>query len=199
MITTLERERQAGQRVAGVDEVGRGPWAGPVVAAAVILDPAAVPQGLNDSKRLSPARRVALDVQIRATARVALGMASVDDIDRFNILAATHLAMQRAVAGLADAPDHVLVDGNRAPAFACPASCIIGGDGLVASIAAASIVAKVARDALMQALDARHPGYGWARNKGYGTAEHAAGLARHGVTAHHRRSFAPIARIITGA
>ena len=199
MIATLERERAAGLRVAGVDEVGRGPWAGPVVAAAVVLDPAALPQGLNDSKRLSAGRRVALDAEIRATARVALGQASVDEIDTLNILRATHLAMRRAVAGLDIVPDHVLVDGNRAPAFACPASCVVGGDGLVASIAAASIVAKVARDMLMQALDAQHPGYGWVRNMGYGTAEHAAGLARHGVTAHHRRSFAPIARIIASA
>lgn len=187
--------------VFGVDEVGRGPWAGPVVAAAACLDPARIPPGLADSKSLSPARREALAARLAEVAPgLAVAEASVGEIDRLNIRAATLLAMARAVAALAarvGPPAMVLVDGNALPELGVPARAIIRGDGEVASIAAAAIVAKVARDQLMGALAAVHPGYGWARNKGYGTAEHAAGLARLGVTAHHRRSFAPIAKLLS--
>lgn len=183
--------------VVGVDEVGRGPWAGPVFAAAVVLG-ADAPAGLNDSKKLTAAVRIRLDVAIRASCRVAVGQASVEEVDRLNILNATHLAMERAVAGLGVAPIEVLVDGNRAPRWRWPTRCIVGGDAIEPAIMAASIVAKVARDALMVALDAAHPGYGWATNKGYGTAEHAAAMARLGVTEHHRRSFAPVRKLISG-
>ena len=178
--------------VAGVDEAGRGPWAGPVVAAAVILDRTQVPPGLNDSKKLSTATRERLYVPIVASARHGVGMASVAEIDRLNIHWATMLAMERAVAALDCAPDHVLVDGNKLPRWAYSASAIVKGDARSLSIAAASIIAKVTRDRLLVALDAECPGYGWARNKGYGTADHARGLAALGVTAHHRRSYAPI-------
>ena len=190
-------ERALGGRVAGVDEAGRGPWAGPVVAAAVILDPARIPPGLNDSKALSAARREALFDALMASATVSVGFAEVAEIDRINILQATFAAMTRAVAPLA--PDHVLVDGNRAPRWLYATQTIIGGDGRCLSIAAASIIAKVTRDRLMIALAADHPGYGWAANKGYGTAEHSAALDRLGVTIHHRRSYAPVARRLAGA
>ncbi|MEE4299753.1 MAG: ribonuclease HII, partial [Pseudomonadales bacterium] len=168
-----------GGRVAGVDEVGRGPLAGPVVAAAVVLDPRRPIAGLDDSKRLSPRRREALAEEIRARALGwALGRAEVEEIDRVNILQASLLAMQRAVAGLAPAPAHVMVDGNRAPSFPVPATAIVGGDGRVAEIAAASILAKVARDAELVELDARHPGYGFAGHKGYASRAHLEALAR---------------------
>ncbi len=179
------------RRVAGVDEVGRGPLAGPVVAAAVIL-PERPPAGLRDSKQLSPAARFRLDREIRATSEVAIALASVAEIDRLNILAATMLAMSRAVAALALPPDAALVDGNRLPELPCPARAIVKGDARCAQIAAASIVAKVARDSLMRALAVAHPGYGWERNAGYGTAAHLAALARLGATPQHRRSFAPV-------
>jgi len=180
--------------VAGVDEVGRGPLAGPVVAAAVILDPAAIPPGLDDSKRLSAARRETLAVAIRATSAWALGLASVAEIDTLNILRASHLAMARALAGLGIPPDLALIDGNRLPPdLPCPAQAVVGGDGRCLSIAAASILAKLERDRIMQALDLDHPGYGWAANMGYPTADHRAALLRLGVTPHHRRSFAPVA------
>ncbi len=180
-----------------MDEVGRGPLAGPVVAAAVLLQ-GEVP-GLADSKRLSHAQRIRLDARVRAEGRVALGEASVAEIDRLNILGATLLAMARAVDALAAScgpPDLVLVDGNRAPRLAFPVSAIVGGDGCEPAISAASIVAKVARDALMVAQCARDPRYGFARHKGYGTAEHLAALARHGPSPAHRRSFAPVARLL---
>jgi ribonuclease HII len=198
-------ERRLGGRVAGIDEAGRGPWAGPVVAAAVVLTPAAlaIPAlgGLNDSKKLTAARRAALFDSLAAAAQdgtveVGVGEASVAEIDRLNILAATMLAMRRAVAALPQPPGHALVDGNRLPDLACPATTLVGGDARSLSIAAASIVAKVTRDQLMAALDAAHPGYGWARNAGYGTAEHRAGLARLGPCDHHRRSFAPIRALL---
>lgn len=184
-------------RVFGVDEVGRGPLAGPVVAAAVLLD-ADIP-GLADSKTLSPARRCQLDCAIRAGGQVALGEASVAEIDRLHILAATLLAMARAVEALAACcgpPDLVLVDGNRAPRLAAPVRTIIGGDASEPSISAASIVAKVARDAMMAELCRADPRYGFARHKGYGTAAHLAALAHHGPSAAHRRSFAPVARLL---
>ncbi len=181
--------------VAGVDEVGRGPLAGPVGVGAVILDPDDLPEGLDDSKALSAARREALAEAVYASAiAVSLAFASVDEIDRFNIRGATLLAMRRAVAALSIKPDYALIDGrDTPPGLLCPARPIVGGDGLSLSIAAASIVAKVARDALMARLDAVHPGYGFARHAGYPTREHAAALARLGPCPLHRRSFKPVA------
>ena len=179
--------------VAGVDEAGRGPLAGPVIAAAVILDPARRIRGLADSKLLSPARREALDAEIRAKALcVAVGSASVEEIDRINILQATLLAMRRAVESLRLTPIKVLVDGNQLPRLAVRAECVIGGDATVKAISAASIIAKTARDAMLVALDREYPMYGFARHKGYGTPEHLAALERHGPCPHHRRSFAPV-------
>ena len=179
--------------VAGVDEAGRGPWAGPVVAAAVILEPGAISLGLQDSKKLGEARRERLFAELQRVATIGVGQAGVAEIDGLNILEATYLAMRRAIAALPCRPAAVLVDGNRAPpGLAMPAETLVGGDGLAASVAAASIVAKVTRDRIMRALAARHPGYGWERNKGYGTAEHQAALKRLGVTPEHRRSFRPI-------
>lgn len=181
---------------AGIDEAGRGPWAGPVVAAAVMIDPARLPaevaRRINDSKKLTPARRELLFEEISAHALIGIGDATVEEIDRLNILAATHLAMRRAVAALPERPAAALVDGNSLPALACPTAPVIGGDAKVIEIAAASIIAKVTRDRLMADLSETHPGYGWARNKGYGTAEHSAAIGRLGVSQHHRRSFAPI-------
>jgi ribonuclease HII len=179
--------------VAGVDEAGRGPWAGPVVAAAVILDPQRPIEGLDDSKALTARRRDALAVLIRARAHAwAIGLAEVGEIDRLNIRRATHLAMQRAVAGLAVAPELVRVDGNDSPVFACISEAVVSGDSLVPAISAASILAKTHRDALMHALDLAHPGYGFARHKGYGTREHAEALQRLGPCPLHRRSFKPV-------
>jgi len=178
--------------VCGVDEAGRGPWAGPVVAAAVILDPAAAPAGINDSKKLVEKKRDALARDIRATSLVGVGVASADEIDELNIRQATFLAMRRAVAELPEVPSLALVDGRDAPDVGCPAQAVIKGDGRSLSIAAASIIAKTVRDAMMVSLDAVHPGYGFARHKGYGTKAHREALERLGVTSHHRRSFAPI-------
>ena len=161
-----------------------------------MLDFARVPDGLDDSKRLPAVRRRELDIAIRACAHVSIAMASVEEVDRLNVLGASMLAMERAFAGLPHPPVHALVDGNRLPRLPCPGTAIVGGDGLCASIAAASIVAKVARDALMAELAGQHPGYGWERNAGYGTREHQDGLARLGVTMHHRRSFRPIAALL---
>ncbi len=186
--------RLGGGLVAGVDEAGRGPWAGPVIAAAVVLDPARIPAGLDDSKALTPARRAALfDAIMGEALAIGMGRASAKEIDRINILQASLAAMARAVAALKPAPAFALIDGNRMPRLACPGEAIVKGDGRCLSIAAASIVAKVTRDRLMAELDSRHPGYGWARNKGYGTREHAAALARLGPTPEHRRSFRPVA------
>lgn len=179
-------------RVAGIDEAGRGPWAGPVVAAAVILAPDDLPDGLNDSKKLTHARREELHDIIRAKAEVGIGIVDVAVIDRDNILQATYAAMIQAVAALASAPHFALIDGNRAPTLACPVETVIEGDGKCLSIAAASIIAKVTRDRLMIDLDRQCPGYGFAKHKGYGTAEHQEALARLGPTMHHRRSFEPI-------
>jgi ribonuclease HII len=182
--------------IAGVDEAGRGPWAGPVVAAAVILQ-GPVPAGLDDSKKLSARRRQALFDALRASdCRIGVGQASVAEIDALNILQATYLAMTRAVDALGVEPALLLVDGNRLPKWRWPARAIVGGDGLEPCISAASIIAKVTRDAIMAELDAQHPGYGWAANQGYGTAAHAEALGRLGVTAQHRRSFAPIRALI---
>jgi len=179
--------------VAGVDEAGRGPLAGPVVAAAVIFERERIPDGLDDSKKLSAAARETLFVLVMEMAiAVGIGEASVDEIDRLNIRQATHLAMARAVRALFPAPAFALVDGNDAPALPCPCETIIGGDGRSLSIAAASIVAKVSRDRMMKSLHEQHPEYDWARNKGYGTAAHLSALKRFGATLHHRRSFAPV-------
>ena len=195
MPLTLERERAAGARVAGIDEVGRGPLAGPVVACAVVL-PTDLDAGLlarlADSKALKAGVREDLDGAIRAVADVGVAQASVAEIDTWNILQASHMAMARAVAALAAPPDYALVDGNRLPALPCPGEPVVKGDATVASIAAAGIVAKVARDAEMARLDAATPGYGWARNAGYGTAEHRRALAELGPSKHHRRSFKPV-------
>lgn len=178
-----------GGPVAGVDEAGRGPLAGPVVAAAVILDPDRIPDGINDSKVLDEETREFLYGRIKATSVVGVGTADVERIDRDNILAATLWAMAQAVAQLPVTPKLVAIDGNRAPKLTCPARTIVKGDARCLSIAAASIIAKVTRDRLMISLGAKHPGYGFERHKGYGTAEHHAAIKRLGVTPHHRRSF----------
>jgi ribonuclease HII len=183
-------------RIAGVDEVGRGPLAGPVTAAAVILDVARIPVGLNDSKKLTAIRRMALAAEIHAMAQVSIAHASVAEIDEMNILRASHLAMIRAIAGLGHV-DHALIDGNLLPReLACPATAIIKGDALSLSIAAASIVAKCCRDAIMVDLAQQHPGYGWDTNMGYPTTVHLKALLNLGVTPHHRRSFAPVHKML---
>jgi len=181
------------RHVAGVDEVGRGPLAGPVTAAAVILDPEVVPEGLNDSKKLTARTRDLLYDQILACAHVSVAHATVEEIDQLNILYASHLAMERAVAGLVPSADFVLVDGNIVPkGLDCPARALVKGDGRSLSIAAASIVAKVVRDRIMVDLAQQHPGYGWEKNAGYPTKAHREALVRLGVTPHHRRSFKPV-------
>ena len=191
---------QAEGLVCGVDEAGRGPLAGPVVAAAVIVDPARPIAGLNDSKQLSARRRVFLAEQIRRSALAwAVAEASVEEIDRINILQASLLAMQRAVTALVDRhrllPVQVLVDGNRCPELAYPVSAIIGGDGKIAAIAAASILAKTVRDDGMLELHAAYPQYGFDLHMGYPTALHLQALGEHGASPHHRRSFGPVARL----
>jgi len=184
-------------RIAGIDEVGRGPLAGPVTAAAVVLDPLDIPDGLNDSKKLSPARRKALALALQGCAEISIGHASVEEIDRLNILQASLLAMRRAYDGLPRAADGVLIDGRQVPAsLAAIATPVIGGDRRALSIAAASIVAKVARDEIMVDLAQQHPGYGWETNMGYGTKTHKLALQNLGVTPHHRRSFKPIYNIL---
>lgn len=183
-------------RVCGVDEAGRGPLAGPVVAAAVILDPARPILGLNDSKKLSAKRRIELAQEIRDKALAwSIAEASVEEIDRLNILQASLLAMQRAVAGVSPPPCRALIDGNKCPILDCPAEAIVGGDGKVAAIAAASILAKTARDAGMEALHVIYPMYGFDRHKGYPTAAHLAALHQYGPTPAHRRSFSPVAQL----
>ena len=197
----LSIERSCKGIVAGIDEAGRGPWAGPVVAAAVILPedlPASLQDGLDDSKKLKPADREIMFEEIRVCADYGIGAASVAEIERDNILAATFLAMRRAVNGLTETPVTALVDGNRLPPdLPCDARAIVKGDGLSLSIAAASIVAKVVRDRAMAALGMRYPAYGWERNAGYGTRQHQDGLAAAGVTPHHRRTYAPIAKMLS--
>ncbi len=185
---------QATRRLsAGVDEVGRGPLAGPVVAGAVVLGENCPIDGLRDSKRLSPRRREALAEEIKQRAFAwGLGEASVEEIDRLNILRASHLAMQRAVAAMDVEPDIILVDGHLLPDFAVPALAVVKGDGRIREISAGSILAKVARDALMCELDVQLPQYGFARHKGYPTPQHLAALAAHGPCHAHRRSFAPV-------
>ncbi len=186
--------------IAGVDEAGRGPLAGPVVAAAVILDDLKPIKGLADSKQLTAKRREKLYDEIRAKALCcSIAEASVEEIDRLNILQATMLAMQRAVAGLRLKPAKVLVDGNRLPALDVLAEAIVSGDALVPAISAASILAKVTRDRQLEALDQRHPAYGFAKHKGYGTAQHLQALQQLGPLPEHRRSFAPVARALAAA
>ncbi len=183
----------------GIDEAGRGPWAGPVVAAAVILDRAAIPDGIDDSKKLSAAARASLFDAIIASSRVGIGIGTVEEIDRINILRANDLAMARALAALGRAPVVALVDGNWVPkTIKIPVRAIVGGDALSLSIAAASIIAKVTRDRIMARLHERCPGYGWITNVGYGTPEHRTALASLGVTQHHRRSWRPVHNILYG-
>jgi ribonuclease HII len=184
-------------RVAGVDEVGRGPLAGPVTAAAVILDPAHIPAGLNDSKKLTAKRREALAEEIYATAQVAVAHASVAEIDEINILRASHLAMERAIAALDPAPDYLLIDGNMIPrGVTMTAEAIVKGDARSVSISAASIVAKTGRDRIMMDLAQQFPGYGWETNAGYPTKIHQEALRNLGVTPHHRHSFKPVHNIL---
>lgn len=191
------RRARGGQAIAGVDEVGRGPLAGPVVAAAVILGAGPPIRGLDDSKRLRPEERAQLDGEIRARALgVALGEASVEEIDRFNIVGATRLAMMRAVAALAPPPHFLLIDGRDCLPERRPQAAVIKGDASCACIAAASIIAKVARDRMMVELDLAFPSYGFARHKGYATADHLAALARHGPCTAHRRAFLPRRQLV---
>ena len=186
-------EMDIGGRVAGVDEVGRGPLAGPVTAAAVVLDVARIPVGLNDSKKLTARAREVLWAEIMICADVSVAHASVEEIDSLNILRASHLAMERAVAGLRVAPDHLLIDGNMIPrGVTLPATAVIKGDGRSQSIAAASIVAKICSDRIMVDLAQQHPSYGWHTNMGYGSKSHMAALQNLGVTPHHRRTFKPV-------
>jgi ribonuclease HII len=182
--------------IAGVDEAGRGPLAGPVVAAAVILDRKRIPRGLNDSKQMTADAREEAFAKIMKCAVVAVGEASVDEIDLVNIRQATHLAMARAVRALSVSPQFALVDGNDAPALPCRCDTMVDGDARSVSIAAASIIAKVTRDRIMRNLHAEFPNYGWFNNKGYGTEEHLLALNRFGPCVHHRRSFAPVYEIL---
>ena len=180
-------------RIAGVDEVGRGPLAGPVTAAAVILDPTCIPEGLNDSKKLTKRARALLYAEIDDVAEVSIAHASVEEIDALNILRASHLAMERALAGLKTPADYALIDGNMIPrGLSLPSEAIIKGDGRSQSIAAASIMAKVCRDCVMLSLAQQHPGYGWETNMGYGSKSHMSALQKLGPTPHHRRSFKPV-------
>ena len=184
-------------RIAGVDEVGRGPLCGPVTAAAVILNPDDIPEGLNDSKKMTAKKRDALYDEILAKADCCIAHATVQEIDEINILRASHLAMTRAIAGLTKAPDHILIDGNMIPkGLTTSAEAVVKGDGRSLSIAAASIIAKVARDRIMGDLAIDFPGYGWEKNAGYGTKQHLEALRALGVTPHHRRSFKPIHNIL---
>lgn len=184
-------------RVAGVDEVGRGPLAGPVTACAVVLDMSRIPEGLNDSKKLSAKRRESLAEAILACAEVSVASASVEEIDELNILRASHLAMERAVAGLLTPPDHCLIDGNLIPkGLTVSAEAIVKGDSKSVSISAASIVAKIRRDYVMSALAQQYPGYGWETNAGYPSKSHRLALQNIGVTPHHRRSFKPVHNIL---
>jgi ribonuclease HII len=192
----LAAKAQGFSCVCGIDEAGRGPWAGPVVAAAVILDPQNIPSGLNDSKKLKESKREVLFAEIIASAKVGVGIGDVERVDRDNILATTFWAMAEAVHNLNEAPHYALVDGNRAPKLSCRVQTIVSGDARSLSIAAASIIAKVMRDRIMVGLDREFPGYGFARHKGYGTAFHNAALLELGPCIHHRKSFAPIAKLL---
>lgn len=180
-------------RIAGVDEVGRGPLAGPVTAAAVILDPVCIPVGLNDSKQLSKKRRMDLAEALAECAEVSVAHASVEEIEQHNILRASHIAMRRAIAGLSTAPELVLIDGSMVPqGLDVRAQPVVKGDTRCLSISAASIIAKIARDRIMVDLAQQHPGYGWETNMGYGSKSHISALQNLGVTPHHRRTFKPV-------
>jgi ribonuclease HII len=193
---SFTRERKIDGPVAGIDEAGRGPLAGPVYAAAVILNPARLPRGIDDSKAMTAeAREKAFDKIMERALAVGVGVASVEEIDALNILQASMLAMARATSRLSLSPAQAFVDGNRAPKLDCPVETIVDGDAKSMSIAAASIIAKVTRDRVMCALDGEHPGYSWAQNKGYATVEHLLALDLLGPTVHHRRSFAPVAQL----
>jgi len=195
----FERSAQARGflRVAGVDEVGRGPLAGPVTAAAVVLDPGRIPEGLNDSKKLTKKARERLYEQIKEVADVSIAHASVEEIEQLNILRASHLAMLRALAGLKTTADYALIDGRMLPqGLNLPAEGIVRGDQRSQSISAASIMAKVCRDCVMLSLAQQHPGYGWETNAGYGSKSHMLALQKLGVTPHHRRSFKPIHKML---
>ena len=195
---SLERELGAPEKIiCGVDEVGRGPLAGPVITAAVILDPENIPHSLNDSKKLSAKKRAIISKEILECAEYAFGKASLEEIDELNILHATMLAMQRAVVNLPRKVDHILVDGKRLPDFDAPASAVIKGDQKSVSIAAASIIAKEKRDFLMKKLHELHPEYGWSQNSGYGTKLHMEALNLVGPSRFHRKSFAPIRNLMT--
>ena len=192
---------QGWARIAGVDEAGRGPLAGPVVAAAVVLNPDAMTEPawvrLDDSKRMKDKARNMLFDKIMTSADIGVGIVDLEAIENLNILGATMKAMADAVAALNICPDHVLIDGNQMPSLSCSAETIVKGDGKSLSIAAASVIAKVTRDRIMADLNIRYPGYGWDRNAGYGTAEHLDALKRLGVTPHHRKSFAPVRKILS--
>lgn len=195
-IPNFEIENSLHGIVAGVDEAGRGPWAGPVVAAAVIADRNNFPNGINDSKKLNHAKREYLFEQIMQSCAVGVGLASVEEIDSLNILKATMLAMQRAINLLPTTPDIALIDGNKTPELHCRSLAIIKGDAKSLSIAAASIIAKVTRDRIMCKLASEQPFYGWERNSGYGTKIHQDALLQHGITIYHRKSFRPIKELV---
>lgn len=193
---TFEIEDSIPGQIAGIDEAGRGPWAGPVVAAAVILDANNMPEGLRDSKKLTEKRREAIAQEIRATSIVGVGIATVEEIDDINILQATFLAMARAEADLSKRPDACIVDGSQKPKLHAPVHMVIKGDAKSFSIAAASIIAKTTRDQMMRDLALEHPYYAWEKNKGYGAKAHSEALTQYGVTEHHRKSFKPIALLL---
>ena len=183
--------------IAGVDEAGRGPWAGPVYSAIVILNRNCIPDGINDSKKISEKKRIELYEEILINHKYGIGCASPDEIDQLNILEATFLSMRRALENLIIKPDYILVDGNLSPNFNIPHESIIKGDSISMSIAAASIIAKVERDKFMLNIDNEHPEYKWKKNKGYGTKDHQNALNAHGVTKYHRKSFSPIRKILS--
>lgn len=196
LLPDFSLEQRYDGAVAGIDEVGRGPWAGPVVAAAVIFKDAPTLEGIKDSKKVSPKKRALLFDAIHEVAYVGVGMCEVEEIDTLNILGATKAAMQRAVQTLPIVPQAALVDGNSCPELPCVAEAVIKGDNKSLSIAAASIIAKVTRDRIMHELHQAFPHFGWDSNAGYGTKQHSEGIAKHGITEHHRRSFAPIRKYI---
>ena len=192
-----EAHKDGVRLIAGVDEAGRGPWAGPVVAAAVILDQSRIPAGINDSKKLSSGQREALYEKIVATSTWSVGVVDVHEIERINLHFATLLAMQQACMALNVPPDLVLIDGKFCPDLPCRSTAIIGGDAISPSIAAASIIAKVTRDRLMGEIALEYPDYGFEKHKGYGTPDHQKALIRFGITPHHRRNFAPVQLVLT--
>ncbi len=197
MLPDYSRELAFNGVAAGVDEAGRGPWAGPVVAAIVILDRHTLPKGVNDSKQLSKLKRETFwHIITQSALSFGVGMCNTQEIDQHNILGATKLAMRRAYDAMSIKPDIAYIDGNQLPLLPCKMEAVIGGDALCLSIAAASIIAKVTRDRLMAELAEQFPQYGWERNAGYGTHEHQDALAKYGVTDHHRRSFAPIRKLL---